>query len=101
MKYCKTIGNCRYYGDITTLNAHKQWQNDESMDCDMHMMWWWNQKIYYKSAKMMPNHLQSRQQNDTYSNTYHTSYIFSSNEDTIMVMMTIIETNNTHAGWTE
>lgn len=46
----------------------------------------------------MPNHLQSRQQNDTYSNTYHTSYIFSSNEDTIMVMMTIIETNNTHAG---
>lgn len=38
MKYCKTIGNGRYYGDITTLNAHKQWQNDESMDYDMHMM---------------------------------------------------------------
>ena len=24
MKYCKTIGNSRYYGDITTPNAHKQ-----------------------------------------------------------------------------
>lgn len=49
----------------------------------------------------MPNHLQSRQQNDTYSNTYHTSCIFYSNEDTIIVMMTIIEANNAHAGWTE
>lgn len=47
---------------------------------------------------MMPNHLQSRQQNDTYSNAYHTSYIFSSNEATIIVMMTITEANNAHAG---
>ena len=45
----------------------------------------------------MPNHLQSRQQNDTYSNNYHTNYIFSSNEDTIIVMMTIITANNAHA----
>ena len=101
MKYCKAIGKGRYYGDITTPNAHKQWQNDKFMGYDMHMMWWWNQKIYYKSAKIMPNHLQSRQQNDTYSNNCHTGYIFSSSESMIIVMMTIIETNNAHAGWTE
>jgi len=47
MKYCKAIGKGRYYGDITTLNAHEQWQNDEYMDYEMHRMWWWNQKIYY------------------------------------------------------
>lgn len=42
MKYCKAIGKCRYYGDITTLNAHEQWQNNEYMDYKMHRMWWWN-----------------------------------------------------------
>ena len=96
MKYCKAIGKGRYYGDITTTNAQKQWQNDESMDYDVHMMWWWNQKIYYQSAKIMHNRYKSRQQNNTYNNIYHTSCIYYSSEATIIVMMTITETNNAH-----
>lgn len=47
----KLLEKGRHYGDITALNAHKQWQNDESMDYDMHMMWWWNQKYTINQLK--------------------------------------------------
>jgi len=45
----------------------------------------------------MHNRYKSRQQNDTYSNTYHTNCIYYSSEDTIIVMMTVITANNAHA----
>ena len=44
----------------------------------------------------MHNRYKSRQQNDTHNNTYHTNYIYYSSEATIIVMMTITETNNAH-----
>ena len=49
----------------------------------------------------MYNRYKSRQQNDTYNNTYHTNYIYYSGEDTIIVMMTVITDNNAHAKQTE
>lgn len=45
----------------------------------------------------MHNRYKSRQQNDTYNNTYHTNCISYSSEDTIIVMMTVITANNAHA----